>query len=96
MAKASYYLGAQKLKAKSVDEAMSLFDEGIALNPEYPAIYKGKAQALNAQGNSVDAVNTYFKSAELYEKAGKTETAAKSIKSAIVVVNKLICKKTTI
>lgn len=93
LAKASYYLGGQKLKAKSVDEAMSLFEEGIALNPEYPAVYKGKAKALNAQGQSVEAVKTYFKSAELSEKAGKAKSAEKTIKSALVVVNKLYSAK---
>ncbi len=93
LAKASYYLGLQKLKAKSVDEAMSLFDEGIEANPEYSAIYKGKAKGLNAKGQSVEAINAYFKSAELSEKAGKTEKSAKTIKQAVSIVSKLYSGK---
>lgn len=93
LAKAAYYLGQEKLKAKSVDEAMALFDEGIAANPEYASIYKGKAMAQHAKGESVEAVKTYFKSAELSEKAGKTESAAKTIKKAGGLVSKLYSKK---
>ncbi len=93
LAKAAYYLGQQKLKEKAVEEAMSLFDEGIEANPDYPALYKGKAQALNAKGQSVDAIKTYFKSAELSEKAGKSEAAAKTIKKAGSVVSKLYSGK---
>lgn len=93
LAKASYYLGLKKLKAKSVDEAMTLFDEGIEANPEFPSIYKGKAQALNAKGQSVDAIKMYFKSAELSEKAGKAESAKKTVKKAGSVVSKLYSGK---
>jgi len=91
--KATYSLGNAKLKAKSVDEAMKLYDEGIALNPEYPAIYKGKGNALRAKGQNVDAVKMYFKSAELYEKAGKAESGAKAVKKAVVLVSKLYTGK---
>lgn len=93
LAKATYYLGLQKLKEKSVDEALTLFDEGIAANPDYPSIYKGKAQALTAKEQPVEAVNMYFKSVELSEKAGKTKSIAKTIKKAESVVSKLYAKK---
>ncbi len=93
LAKATYYLGIQKLKDKSVDEALALFDEGIEANPKYASIYKGKAQAVNAKGQSVDAIKLYFKSAELSEEAGKTESAGKSVKKAESVVSKLYAKK---
>lgn len=93
LAKASYYLGLQKLKAKSVDEAMALFDEGIEANPGFSSVYKGKAKALAVKGESVEAINTYFKSAELSEKAGKKESAAKTVKKAGSVVSKLYSGK---
>jgi len=93
LAKATYYLGLKKLKAKSTDEAMALFDEGIEANPEYPTIYKGKAQALNAKGASVDAIKTYFKSAELSEKAGKAKASEKTVKKAASLVGKLYSGK---
>ncbi len=93
LAKAAYYLGQKKLKDKSVDEAMKLFEEGIATNPEFPGAYKGKASGLAAKGQSVEAINTYFKSAELSEKAGKAKSAAKTIKKAASVVSKLYSSK---
>lgn len=93
LAKAAYYLGSQKLKDKSVDEALALFDEGIEANPDYASTYKGKAMALNAKGQSVEALNLYFKSAELSEKSGKAKSAEKTIKRAESVVSKLYAKK---
>ncbi len=93
LAKAAYSLGNQKLKAKATDEAMGLFDEGIEMNPAYPPIYKGKAAALKAKGQSVDAIKMYFTSADLYEKAGKAESAAKAVKKAGSVVSKLYSGK---
>ena len=92
-AKAAYNLGAQKRKAKAFDEALTLFNRGIELSPDYSSNYMGRAQALEGQGNKKEAVAAYLEAADLSTKAGKADRAAKLAKKAGSIVGKLYSAK---
>lgn len=92
-AKAAYNLGAAKRKAKAYDEALTLFERGIELNPNYSSNYMGKAQALNGKGEKTAAVKAYIAAADLAEKSGKSERAVQLIKKAGSIVGKLYTGK---
>lgn len=92
-AKAAYYVGSAKRKAKAYDEAITLFKRGMELNPEYSSNYMGLAQAYNSQGKKVEAVESYLAAAELSEKAGKADRAAQLVKKASSIVGKLYTAK---
>ena len=93
-AKAAYNLGASKRKAKAYDEALTLFDRGIELNPEYSSNYMGKAQALDSKGAKVEAVSAFLAAADLASAADKADRAAQLTKKASSIVGKLYTGKT--
>ena len=92
-AKAAYNLGAIKRKAKAYDEAMTLFNRGIELNPEYSSNYMGRAQALEGKGETLESIKAYLAAADLAEKSGKAERAGKLVKKAGSMVGKLYSNK---
>lgn len=92
-AKAAYNLGGQKRKAKAYEEALTLFNRGIELSPNYSSNYMGKAQALNAMGKKTEAVTAYIAAADLAEKGGKADRAVQLVKKAGSIVGKLYTGK---
>ncbi len=92
-AKAAYNLGSQKRKAKAYDEALTLFDRGIELNPTYSSNFMGKAQALDGKGEKTAAVKAYIAAADLAEKSGKADRAVQLVKKAGSIVGKLYSGK---
>lgn len=92
-AKAAYNLGGQKRKAKAYEEALTLFNRGIELSPNYSSNYMGKAQALNAMGKKTEAVTAYIAAADLAEKGGKADRAIQLVKKAGSIVGKLYTGK---
>lgn len=88
-AKAAYNLGSAKLKANAVDEASTLFNRGLEMNPEYSSNIMGVAQVLEAKGEQVASVKKYFEAAELATKNGKAKNAASMTKRASAVISKL-------
>lgn len=92
-AKAAYNVGSSKRKAKAYDEALTLFERGIELNPEYSANYMGRAQALEGKGDKAEAIKAYLKAAEFAETAGKADRAAQLTKKAGNIVGKIYSSK---
>lgn len=92
-AKAAYNLGSAKRKAKAYDEALTLFNRGIELNPEYSANYMGIAQAMEGKGKKVEAVKGYLTAADFYVKNEKADRAAQLVKKATNIVGKLYSAK---
>ena len=92
-AKAAYNLGGQKRKAKAYDEALTLFNRGIELSPDYSSNYMGKAQALDGMGKKTEAVQAYIAAANLAEKGGKADRAVSLVKKAGSIVGKLYTGK---
>ena len=90
---AAYKLGGVKRKAKAYDEALTLFNRGIELNPENASNYMGKAQALNSKGEKVAAIEAYIAAADITEKNGKAERAVQLVKKAGSIVGKLYSGK---
>ncbi|MEM1121035.1 MAG: tetratricopeptide repeat protein [Bacteroidota bacterium] len=92
-AKAAYNLGAMKRKAKAYDEALTLYNRGIELNPEYSANYMGIAQAMEGKGEKVEAVKGYLTAADFYMKKDKADRAKQLVKKATSIVGKLYSGK---
>lgn len=92
-AKAAYNLGSIRRKAKAYDEALTLFNRGIELNPDYTANYMGVAQAMDGKGEKVEAIKGYLGAAARYETSGKADRAAKLVKRATNIVGKLYTGK---
>jgi len=92
-AKAAYNLGSIRRKAKAYDEALTLFNRGIEMNPDYTANYMGVAQAMDGKGEKVAAIKGYLDAAAKYETGGKADRAAKLVKRATNIVGKLYTGK---
>jgi len=92
-AKAAYNLGSAKRKAKAYDEALTLFNKGIELNPTYSSNFMGKAQALDGKGEKAAAVEAYISAADLAKKGGKADRAVQLVKKAGSIVGKMYSAK---
>ncbi len=72
--------GNEALKAKNYDEAIRLYDEGIAADPDQPALLTQKAIALKARG--VDRYNAAINSKDDASKASGFDAAKKDFATA--------------
>lgn len=88
-AKAAYNLGSSKRKAGALDEALTLFDRGMELNPEYSGNFMGKAQVLEKKKDYTAAVSAYVEAGGIAEKNAKADRAATLFKRAGTMVGKL-------
>ncbi len=69
--RAAYALGLKLQKAGKTDEALAIYERGVAINPDYYANYRGQAEMLEAKGQLTDAVATYIKAGGIAEKSEK-------------------------
>ncbi len=79
---ACYSYGNQLLKEKKNDEALKTYENGIAYNPTFYANYIGRAQALEAKNNVVEAVKAYLVAGKVSETSDKADKAAEMYKKA--------------
>lgn len=77
----TFTAGTEALKAKDYDEAIRLFDEGIAADPEQPALLVQKAVALKARG--VDRFNATLLLKDENAKAAGLVPAKKDFTAAV-------------
>lgn len=76
----TFNTGNEALKAKNYDEAIRLYDEGIAADAEQPALLTQKAIALKARG--VDRYNAAINSKDDASKASGFDSAKKDFAAA--------------
>jgi tetratricopeptide (TPR) repeat protein len=76
----TFNTGNEALKAKNYDEAIRLYDEGIAADPDQPALLTQKAIALKARG--VDRYNAAIQSKDDASKTGGFDSAKKDFAAA--------------
>ena len=88
-ARAAYNLGNAKKKEGAHDEAIELYNKGIAWSPDYPANYKGLAAATEAKGEKLEAIKMYITAGDKTTEGGKAEKAAKLYKKAQNMVGKI-------
>jgi tetratricopeptide (TPR) repeat protein len=79
---AAYSYGNTKRKANAMDEAMSLYAQGIELNPAYSSNYIGKARAEAGKGMAEQAMTSYMKAIEIATAEGKTKKVDEAKKRA--------------
>lgn len=90
---AAYNLGSAKRKAGNLDEALTLFQRGMELRPEYAGNYTGVAMVTDAKGNKIEAVTAFLVASEKYTESKKEKNAGKMIKKASSIVGKLFTGK---
>ena len=88
-AKAAYNLGNSKKKEKNLDEALALYEKGIAWSPKYASNYRGLAGVQDEKGDKMGAIKSYIMSADLTAEGGKVDKAAKLYKKAQNIVGKI-------
>lgn len=88
---AAYNVGNAKRKAGATDEAMVLYEKGIALNPEYGSNYTGVAMCVEKGGDKIATINAYIKAGDM--NAAKPDRAGKMYKKAQNTVGKLYTSK---
>jgi tetratricopeptide (TPR) repeat protein len=76
----TFNAGNEALKTKNYDEAIRLYDEGIAADPDQPALLTQKAIALKARG--VDRYNAAITSKDDAAKASGFDSAKKDFTAA--------------
>lgn len=76
----TFNTGNEALKTKNYDEAIRLYDEGIAADPDQPALLTQKAIALKARG--VDRYNAAINSKDDASKASGFDAAKKDFAAA--------------
>ncbi len=79
---AAYSFGNVKRKANAMDEAMSLYTQGIELNPAYSSNYIGKARAEAGKGMKEQAIASYMKAVEIAKAEGKDKKVDEAMKRA--------------
>lgn len=75
---AAYYTGTSQRKEEKFEEAVASHDKGIAMNQNFYGNYVGRAMALDAKGDEVQAVTAFLKAAEMAEKSPKNADKAES------------------
>jgi tetratricopeptide (TPR) repeat protein len=73
--------GSDAIAAKNYDEAIKLFDEGLAADPEQVVLYSRKSLALRLRG--VDRYNAAVKGTDQTQKAADMESAKKDFQGAV-------------
>jgi len=79
---AAYNLGNKKRKENAMDDALSLYTQGIELNPAYSSNYIGKARAEAGKGMKEQAIASYMKAAEVAKAEGKDKKVTEANKRA--------------
>lgn len=79
---AAYYLGSDQRKDKDYEAAIETFKKGMDMNPGFYANYIGYAQALDGNGNDLEAVKAYVGAAKVAGKSAKTKDKAEDYISA--------------
>jgi tetratricopeptide (TPR) repeat protein len=82
----TFKAGNDAMTAKNYEEAIRLYDEGLAADPEQVVFYSRKANALRARG--VDHYNLSVKSTDQAVKTGELEAAKKDFQLAADTINK--------
>lgn len=80
-AKASYSVGKIKYKAGDYDGALSLYNEGIALDSSNASNVSGIAAVYKKQGDKLKATDYYVQAAKLYMEKGKEKKITNILKS---------------
>ena len=88
--RAAYAIGFNHRKAKEYAKAVEMFDKGIEYNPAYYSNYKGKAQALESQGDATAAVTMYVKAGDVATETGKADKAEPLYSKAAAFVGKAV------
>ena len=90
---AAYNAGNAKRKEGAHDEALTLYNKGIELNPTNSSNYEGVARAYEAKGDKTEAVKSYVVAANKGTEEGKADRAEKRLKQAQNIVGKLFVGK---
>jgi hypothetical protein len=90
---AAYSAGNAALKAKDYDKAMTYYQNGMDMNPEYPSNYIGKGKVLNAQGDKVGAVTAFIDGGMVAKEKGDEKKVTEVKKRSKQVVGKLFAAK---
>ena len=85
---AAYNVAKSKVQEKNLEEAITIYNKGIKLNPKYSSNYRGLANVYKKQKNLDMAVDNYLKASKVASENNKAERAAKSMKSISVIVGK--------
>jgi len=88
-AKAAYSVANTKRKAGAMDEALALYQKGIAWAPDNATNYKGIGSVYEKQGKKVEALQQYITAGDKRTAAGKADKAAKLYKKAQNMVGKI-------
>ena len=91
---AAYNAGNAQRKSGANEDALALYEKGVALNPDNSSNYEGIARAQEALGNKLEAVKAYLQSAEKGIAEDKADRAEKRVKQAQNIVGKLFVAKT--
>lgn len=73
-----YNVGVGYQREGDLDKAMSLFDQGIAMEPTYYKNFKGRARVLQDQENEAAAMEAWIKTSEVATAAGELEERSKA------------------
>lgn len=86
-------LASASYKSGDYDQALAMYDRGIAYAPTSAGNYLGKARAINKKGMTNDAISAFLKAGQVYEQAGKVSTGQKAYKQAQTIVGKMFIAK---
>jgi tetratricopeptide (TPR) repeat protein len=78
---AAYYVGTDQRKEEKIADAIETFKMGIEYNPTFYANFIGLAQALDDNGDKVEAVTAYLKAAEVCAQSDKTADKVESMET---------------
>lgn len=90
---AAYSAGNSALKSKDYDGAMSFYQSGMDMNPDYPSNYIGKGKVLNAKGDKVAAVEAFIEGGKVAKKIGDESKVVEVQKRSKQAVGKLFAAK---
>lgn len=86
--KASYSVGKVKYKAGAYDEALKIYNEGIAYDSTNASNVAGIAAVYKKQGNKIEATNYFVQSALMFQEKGKDKNVDKTLKTLNVMTGK--------
>ncbi len=72
---AAYYLGNDLRGDEKFEEALQVYDKGIAMDAARYANYIGRAQSIEGMGDELAAIDAYIEAGMQSEKAGKADRA---------------------
>jgi tetratricopeptide (TPR) repeat protein len=90
---AAYSAGNAALKAKDYESAMTYYQSGMDMNPEYPSNYIGKGKVMNAKGDKVGAVEAFIEGGKVAREVGDERKVTEVQKRSKQAVGKLFAAK---